>query len=564
MVFVHGFAEEMNKSRRMVARVARGLAAEGWLVVQRDLDGCGDSSGTFAQASWQTWVDDVLAELPNVSTHKPVVLWCMRAGALLVSSVLAARPDVHLLLWQPVLSGASHLQQFVRLESGARIAGSESAAVERPPLQVLRSGGVTCIGGYEVSSALANGLERAVFDVPEGHRGRVVWLEVSSDEVPTLTLPAQHAIERLRTRGVAVDAGAVSGLPFWQTQEIEDCEPLLEATLAATRCLREALSATRTTATAPADLHVAARVRGDDDEEIVALSGAHGRLWGVVTRPPEGVVATAIAVLIVVGGPQYRVGSHRQFVSLARRLARAGFATLRFDYGGMGDSEGPKTDFTGCGPDVRAALDALAAACPHATRLAVWGLCDAASAAMMFATAEPRVAGIAIANPWVRNATSLAAAQLRHYYLARLAERDFWNKVVRGGLDWRGSAGALLDNLRRTLSLRGGESEARSDDPFQLRMLRGLSSFRGSTLLLLSGRDLTAREFVDHTAANPAWTALLRGARISRVDLPEADHTFSRPQWQRAAEDQTIAWLRMLENESAPSSRASAAVATPQ
>ncbi|HBZ05431.1 MAG TPA: hydrolase 1, exosortase A system-associated, partial [Massilia sp.] len=44
-------------------------------------------------------------------------------------------------------------------------------------------------------------------------------------------------------------------------------------------------------------------------------------LYGIVSLPaaphPRG-------VLIVVGGPQYRAGSHRQFTLLARDLAAAG------------------------------------------------------------------------------------------------------------------------------------------------------------------------------------------------------------------------------------------------
>ena len=51
-------------------------------------------------------------------------------------------------------------------------------------------------------------------------------------------------------------------------------------------------------------------------------------LLGVLARPAE---PSAVGVVIVVGGPQYRVGSHRHFVLLARRLATAGHPTLRFD-----------------------------------------------------------------------------------------------------------------------------------------------------------------------------------------------------------------------------------------
>src|SRR5690349_24048098 len=50
-------------------------------------------------------------------------------------------------------------------------------------------------------------------------------------------------------------------------------------------------------------------------------------------------------VLLVVGGPQYRVGSHRQFALLCRRLAGRGVPALRFDYRGMGDADGAARTF---------------------------------------------------------------------------------------------------------------------------------------------------------------------------------------------------------------------------
>ena len=79
VIWVHAFAEELNKTRRMSARMARLLAGEGWRVVQKDLSGCGDSTGDFGDATWAAWVDDVKAELLQAASFyfahklKPVV-----------------------------------------------------------------------------------------------------------------------------------------------------------------------------------------------------------------------------------------------------------------------------------------------------------------------------------------------------------------------------------------------------------------------------------------------------------------------------------------------------------
>lgn len=231
IVFVHAFAEEMNKSRRMAARMARMLAGEGWRVAQRDLCGCGDSSGDFADASWQDWIDDVDAELSLAVENRPVWLWCLRAGALLVPPVLATRPHVNLLLWQPVLSGAQHLQQFLRLHAGARIAGSNKGGSEASPSQMLRSGSSVEVGGYQVSPALASGLEQAGFALPELFEGRVVWFEISAGDAAELSASTLRSVERLRANGHEVAPRALHGPLFWQTQEIEECEALLQQTL---------------------------------------------------------------------------------------------------------------------------------------------------------------------------------------------------------------------------------------------------------------------------------------------------------------------------------------------
>jgi uncharacterized protein len=233
VVFVHAFAEEMNKSRRMAALMSRVLAGEGWTVVQRDLHGCGDSSGEFSQATWADWLQDVQEELSLANVRKPVWLWCQRAGALLAPAALTSYPQTSLLLWNPVMSGAVHLQQFLRLHAGARIIGSAKAAGSPSPMQMLRSGASVEVGGYGLHPALAAGMEQASFELPESFVGRVVWFEVSAQETLDLPLHAVRCSDQLRERGIDIQCEILRGRAFWQTQEIEECAVLLERSRAA-------------------------------------------------------------------------------------------------------------------------------------------------------------------------------------------------------------------------------------------------------------------------------------------------------------------------------------------
>jgi uncharacterized protein len=157
-------------------------------------------------------------------------------------------------------------------------------------------------------------------------------------------------------------------------------------------------------------------------------------LIGVLNTPDR---PSDVGVLILVGGPQYRAGSHRLFVRLARAVAGHGHACLRFDSRGMGDSSGATAAFTESGPDVGAAIDAMMTAVPGLRRVVLWGLCDAASAALLYLDEsghDPRVAGLCLLNPWVRSEHTLAQARVKHYYVQRLREGAFWRKLLTGGV----------------------------------------------------------------------------------------------------------------------------------
>jgi len=267
-------------------------------------------------------------------------------------------------------------------------------------------------------------------------------------------------------------------------------------------------------------------------------------LIGVIAAPEE---PASIGVLVIVGGPQYRAGSHRQFVQLARRLAAEGFAVLRFDYRGMGDASGDVRTFEECSADIAAAIDALVAQCPGVERVVLWGLCDAASAALIYLheRRDPRVAGLVILNPWVRSAAALSKTHLKHYYGKRLKEPDFWKKLFTGGVRGRVALRAFAANLGNAFA-RPRSDKALAAETFHDRMLDGWRAFAGPTLVVLSTEDLTAKEFLEYAQSNAQWTGILRHAGIERCDITGADHTFSSVQWSSAVETQTVDWLNAL------------------
>lgn len=248
----------------------------------------------------------------------------------------------------------------------------------------------------------------------------------------------------------------------------------------------------------------------------------------------------------MVGGPQYRVGSHRHFVLLARALADAGFPVLRFDYHGMGDSDGTADSFEHADGDIGAAIDRLCEEQPQVCQVVLWGLCDGASAALMYSAKDPRVAALALLNPWVRSEVSEARVYLRHYYVRRLINREFWRRVLSGRWGWRESVRDVKALAARASSRTTSQSGdlAPEEDHFIDRMADAWEAFQGRVLLILSGNDLTADEFRDWVAASRRRRAWLRRANTRVETVHEANHTFARRDWRADVTRYTMDWLR--------------------
>lgn len=279
--------------------------------------------------------------------------------------------------------------------------------------------------------------------------------------------------------------------------------------------------------------------------EQAVLFGCHGdELIGILHQPS---VAAETGVVVIVGGPQYRAGSHRQFVQLARALAAAGYPTLRFDYRGMGDSSGAMHSFEDVSDDIGAAIDALLERLPRLRQVVLWGLCDGASAALLYCdrVRDARVQGVCAANPWVRSEASLVKTQLKHYYRSRLLQLAFWRKAFSGRVS-AAAVAELLGNLKQAWLNRGRADLVAAPASYQRSMARGWQNLRGRVLLILSSNDYTAKEFTDHAASDTEWRQRLSHVGVVRHELAGADHTFSQAAAAQAVEQLTVDWVARM------------------
>jgi exosortase A-associated hydrolase 2 len=236
-LYLHPFAEEMHKSRRMAALAARALAGAGHAVLQVDLSGCGDSWGDFEDATWEAWRDDARAAHDWLAERHavPLTLWGLRTGATLAVDMAERLSGVdRLLLWQPVANGEMFLNQFLRIRlAGEMLADGKAQTGVQALRQQLAAGTPIEVGGYMLNPALANGL--AGMQLNARRPGCAThWLEVGARPGEQTTPASQRVIEAWRADGVPVSARTVLGEAFWVTQEITECPALIEATLETT------------------------------------------------------------------------------------------------------------------------------------------------------------------------------------------------------------------------------------------------------------------------------------------------------------------------------------------
>ncbi len=270
-------------------------------------------------------------------------------------------------------------------------------------------------------------------------------------------------------------------------------------------------------------------------------------LTGIIHKPTGAVAeCQGKGVLIVVGGPQTRVGSHRQFLLLARYLAGKGYHVMRFDYHGMGDSEGAIDSFFNATNDIENALEQFQTHCPIIDNISLWGLCDAASAILLFCKSDTQqqISQLVLLNPWVTTEHLKAQVMLKNYYLAKLIDKQFWKKCWRFELNLTQSLNAFFVSVKNSFSSKPERDKKCITKPNKNNyvglMKQALQEFSGPVCIILSGADLVAAEFELLINQDKQWHDVCSKPLVKITQIDKANHTFASEKWREEVERITL------------------------
>lgn len=197
------------------------------------------------------------------------------------------------------------------------------------------------------------------------------------------------------------------------------------------------------------------------------------RLFGVFHRPAEP-RESDLAILLLSPGVKMRVAPHRLYNKMADEFVAMGFQVLRFDFHGLGDSEGEAPDelladlygATQAGRyvnDTLAAMDYLQQAY-GITRFIAAGLCGGALTGLLAGARDPRIVSLCgLSIPVIVDGSTVDASRFmteqqlegnRQRYLSKFnplgpGTLRSWVRFVTFQSDYRLIARALMARFRK-------------------------------------------------------------------------------------------------------------------
>ena len=519
---------EAIASQRSYRVLADRLAGIGFPVLRFDYSGTGDSAGVdIDRDRVRAWLDGIglaAEKLKQLSCTVQVSLLGIQLGATLAAVAAAERSDesiASLVMWAPYLTGKAYLRQV------------RAYRMLNDPTAVAHPGADEEAAGFVLTRATVEDLTK--LDLLGGVAPPTRSVLVLGRDAQS---PEEKLTARLRAQGAQADFAFLPGyLPMMQEPRKSVVPDAVFAKIA--QWLSETHPASESSP-APTPPAFPAVLEDHDVREEALFFGRDERLFGIVTNPVTLPERPLPALIWLNTASDHRIGPNRLYVTLARRLSRLGFTSLRFDPAGVGDGEDIESPEAAHAysrarlSDVKDVMNWLSSE-RGAKQFALIGLCSAAYVAFHTALGDRRVAAEILINPqtfvW-HEGDSLELAVRRSYgsnrfYKDRLRNPETWERALRGEVNVRGIAGVVgrrlltlaMRRARRLLPLRSGD-QLDVEHAFR-RMLR-----QGTDVLLVFSESDGGLDYLEgHLGQN---AEALRGVRRFRFEIVKgADHTFS-------------------------------------
>lgn len=302
--------------------------------------------------------------------------------------------------------------------------------------------------------------------------------------------------------------------------------------------------------------------------EAVVFENRDGqRLFGILHEPGNGRTRD-VGIILLSPGVKMRVAPHRLYNLMAARYVEMGFPVLRFDFWGLGDSEGEVREelladlyghvqvgrYVG---DTQSAMDWMSQHC-GVDRFVVGGLCGGAITGLLAGARDRRVQGlIGLGIPVIldsanidktRYLTSGQLDRLRAGYLRKLIDPKSWLRLLSFKSDyrvlWRALAQPLRSRLRRRQPAPASEPPAAENfNTLFPGAFFSMAESRRPIYLMFSGADRLLWEY-EEKFAQP-YAERLRACQdgFEVHTIKEANHILSTAEARAEMLSRTADWL---------------------
>jgi alpha/beta superfamily hydrolase len=291
------------------------------------------------------------------------------------------------------------------------------------------------------------------------------------------------------------------------------------------------------------------------------------RLFGILHQPHR-VRDAGVAILLLSPGVKMRVAPHRMYNKMAARFVELGYPVLRFDFHGLGDSEGdaPETvlaDLYGATQVGRYVADTVSAMdwmqrTYGTSRFIAAGLCGGALTGLLTAERDARITHLlGLSIPVTLDGSNIDAtrymttehlASTRMGYLRKLRPSNWrsWIRLLTLQSDYR----MIMRSLMKPLRARAGQAApepaavpADNTNPCFAPAFRRMVSSSRRVLLIFAEADRLFWEFENKFMQRQAGVLAPYADCFEVHVTKQANHIFSFGEWQQDMMDQCCRWL---------------------